>query len=555
MVLQLVGKADAIGAHLTVSDQKSYIETVSHKFASVINYTSDTNDAKVVFFDILHRFTIVYDETTALFLHVVVLFSTVCVWTLKFARWTLRDWIGCARMCVIIPCCIFAAFASTTFGSVIYSKLLGLKMVWYGSIEMVLAIFVPHLLFGVSSMLLFLLPRKLAVNRVDHMLFAKTIYYSVMAVLFMRKRVMSSYLPLLLLMVLNICAVQGPAIPVFLRHLEIMTAVSVLTASQIKSTMTVTVPIVGFLRADWLPHDTVASLIVTYCCLNYFVIPSLPILCEYAAALKRLIRILLATSVFVAFFFLLKEDRFLSNGSKSSLMSFSKPSKKYNPYSIHAPKRLTALHFHSPNMTPSSVLVLTYHDAIEADEKRILSPLFLSDESIGSIAAEPEFGSMGGAPLEAFYPYANKIQSKTFLRTLRKPDLGLPTLRKVDQEKFEQSWKVTYAMKGIDSHLMSIRFATRGNTVVKGWSFNFSVDATDGMAWIRYDGSESYSFWLLLEHGDSTKTDEKGAPMVTFVVSSARCGSSRSVDDLKKLDFEFWESPTVLTTTAVEYQL
>lgn len=511
------------------------------------------DSANVVFFDLLHRVTIVFDANTLLFLYVSVTLFTSSVWIIKTVRWTTYDWNSVFRMGIVLAGCLVASFASATFGSLIYSELLGLKLVWYGSVQKAMVIYVPHVIFGLTCMLLFLLPRKLSVHRFDHMLLAVTLYYFIMATHFLRRKIMSAYLPLFMLIILSVCAMQGRSVPALLRHFQIVTTVALFTATQTKSTLAVTLPIIGFVRTDTVPHDTISALIVAYCCSNYLVVPFLPILCEYAAALRRLIRISAATSLFVALYFLLLEDRFSSDGYKSSFPSLKMASDKRNPYSKQAPKRLTVMHFHSPNMTPSSVLMLARHDALKADEKRILSPLFSSDTEIASLPAEPKFGQLEGTPLEVFYPFASKVQSKTFLKTSRPPILPLPTLQKATEKQVGQDWNVSYILRGSDSHIMSLRFERGNNTVVKDWSFNFELTTAPDMVWIRFDGRESFSFWLLLSTGDNGRSGSP--PIVTFVVSSARYGASRSTDDLSKLNFESWESASVMVSSATEYTL
>lgn len=550
--MELAGKADAIGAQLSGNARKTSVDNMSRKVLSMMHLTDFLDSSSVVFFDLFHRVTIVYDGNTAIVLYVLILFFTSSVWIIKAAHWTAYDWIACSRMALTLISCMVASFASATFGSFIYSDLLGLKLVWYGSIQKALLIYVPHVLFGFTSMLLFLLPRKLSINRFDHMLLAKTLYCLAMATYFMRKRIMSAYLPLSMVFTINICAIQGRRVSAFLRHLQIAITIAVLTASQTKSTLAVTLPIIGFTQTEAIPHDTIAALIVAYCSSNLVVVPCLPILCEYAAALRRLVRIFLATSLFVAFSFLLMEERIPTGGFKSLTVPKKISSDKHVPYSKEAPKRLTVVHFHSPNMTPSSVLMLARHDALMANEKRILSPLFSSDQEVASLSADPKFGALEGTPMEAFYLYASRVQSKTFLRTSRAPELPMPVLQKAAEQRVNQGWNISYILKGSDSHVMSLRFAKNGSSVVKDWSFNFDVNTAPNMTWIRCDGSDSFSFWLLLEENT---VEPSASPTATFVVSSARYGASRSKDDLSKLDFEFWESPSVMVSSAAEYVL
>lgn len=550
--MELAGKADAIGVHLSGNSCKNSVDNMSRKLLSMMHLTDFLDGSSVVFFDLFHRVTIVYDGNTAIVLYILILFFTSSVWIIKVTQWTAYDWIACSRMALILVSCVVASFASATFGSFIYSDLLGLKLVWYGSTQKALLIYVPHVLFGFTSMLLFLLPRKLSVNRFDHMLLAKTLYCLAMATYFMQKRIMSAYLPLSMVLIISICAIQGRRVSAFLRHLQIAITIAMLTANQTKSTLAVTLPIIGFTRTDAVPHDTIAALIVAYCCSNLVVVPCLPILCEYAAALRRLVRFFLVTSLFVAFSFLLMEER-IQIGFKSSTLLKKISSDKHVPYSKEAPKRLTVVHFHSPNMTPSSVLMLAKHDALMANERRILSPLFSSDQEVASLSADPKFGVLEGTPMEAFYLYASKVQSKTFLRTSRAPELPTPTLQKAAEQRVAQGWNVSYILKGSDSHVLSLRFAKNDSSMVRGWSFSFDVNTAPNMTWIRYDGSDSFSFWLLLE--GNTDGPSVSPPTVTFMVSSARYGASRSKDDLSKLNFEFWESPSVMVSSAAEYVL
>lgn len=538
LAMGLAGKADAIGAHLSGKGLGyNPLRSVARLLAKKMNMAKEPGSSKVVFFDVLHRFTIVYGEEMSMLINVVVLGATIVVWAIKLTHWSVYDWLSCLRMTLVMIACILAALLSSSFASLVYSKVLMAKMVWYGSQLKALLLFCPPMMVGVFSALLWFLPRRLPMNRFDHMVFALTVLQCAILILMMRASLMSAYIPALMLVVLDSCSVQRTKLAPILKHLQIISMFALITSSNFTTTLSSILPLLGRVGSEHVPHDTIAALIVTSTCLSFVVLPCLPILCQYAPALRRLRTISFLISIWVAVWFILIAPKL--NETKS-----------YTPYSQRAPKRLSVLHFHSPQMDPSSVLRISSQDAVDVDLKRIARPLFESDDGVGSLSFLPQFGTLNSTPFESFLPFGKMHSQVILLRSDRKPELAMPTIEVVSEEKVDRGWNISLVLTALESHHVTIRFACGEGSVVKDWSLEASLYDKSGSVWVKHHGSPDMRFWVLLTDvlGDSMTT----RPKLPIVITSCRFGYSKSPNDLGMLKFEPWESPASAVSIGVE---
>lgn len=539
LALQLAGKTDAIGAHLSGWDRDdTLLRRSARSLAKRLNMAKGPKDTKVVFFDVLRLFTVVYEEEAALLINVAILTATILIWGFKLAFCNAYDLLFCLRMVFVILGCSLAAFLSSSFSSLVYAQLFKAKLVWYGSTLKALVVFCPPMMYGVFSAMLVLLPRRLPFNRFDHMLFAVSMILWIILACMTWATLMSSYIPAIALIVMDFCALQGAHVSPILKHLQLFTVYSIFTSQCLVVSLSALLPLLGRFGSEKIPHDTIGSVIVTFICFIYVVMPCFPILCQYAPALRRLRILALLMSTMVAVWFL-------------TVGPTLNESRIYTPYTRKAPKRLSIFHFHSPQMNPPSVLQIMSQDGIDPDLERIAARLSSSDEDIGSLESMPRFGSLNATPFESFYPFRSILGAASIkvLRSGRIPNLPMPVLNVVNEKRIEDGWNITLVFSAQDAHQATIRFGCGQSRLLKGWSLNAFLECEDESVWIKHHGSNKLSLWLLV---GSNNKELAPRPKVTALISSTRFGYSRSPNDLAVLNFELWESPASVASVATE---
>lgn len=545
LALELAGANDAIGQFLEPTCTPSLLDrTIAYLQRTFSLFTTDKDpaDQKITFFDILHFFTVAYDELTARFINACVLLITLVIWIVKILRMGLRNFLDCLWMCFALAATVFPAFASSTFAALVYSSCLGLQLRWYGSWQTCVIMFGTPALFGVLTTLQYVLPRRLSAHRYDHMLFAVTVLYGTIAIALTKYNVMSSYIPIALLVVADICAVQGSRVHPLFRHTQLMLVHGILGAKQFKYSLVSTLPLMGRIRSGTVPHDVIASIIVSLLTLIHFVWSSLPILCHYALSLRRLRALAFAVCIATASWLLVS-----ARSSKLSYDAFL--------YNERAPKRAFVMHFYSPQLEPSSVISMAALDPVELDVERILSNV--SDGQLTQLQSDTRWGKLHSTPFESFRLYQGFLQKVYVFNATTRPDLSLPEVTVTSEEKTETGWNLTVAINAPDAHVITMRMDVGATSPAIQWSLGSELkDETNG-TWVSHAGSSTMNFWIVLgdKEGKEGKEGSQSRPKINAAVTCSRLGTSRSPKDLQMLSFEKWEAPSFAISNGVEVEL
>ncbi|CAN8061550.1 unnamed protein product [Agarophyton chilense] len=540
LTLELAGKNDAIGAFLEGNEESSPLQkTLSRvwKLERFREMEKDTGNLKVTFFDILHKFTVVYDEIDARIINSLVLFVTVVIWIVKISAMGIYGFFRCVRMAVVLLATLPASLASGSFAALIYSVGLGSNLGWYGSWQKAFVLYAPPTFFGTLTALQLMLPRRLSSQRYDEMLFALTLLYSSVAILFTKFTIMSSYIPIALLIAADVCALEGSAIHPVLRHIQLMLMTCLIGAKQLKYSLTSTLPLLGRIRSTAVPHDLIASMIVGVLALIHYIWAALPILSYYALSLRRL--------RFFTFTICLGTTLWIFIGSSKMSTSHS------TQYTTLYPKRITAHHFFSPQLQPKSVLWLASWDPVSLKLERVLGQVkgLSVDKQISPI---PEWGSLRSTPFESFRAFRGFLQEVHVFETEKRPDLSLPAVTVTSEEKVELGWNITVSIAAPGSHEIAVRMIVGDDTPVRQWSFAAKLEKSEEGAWIHHAGSPHLAFWMVV--GESSTGSTQRAKVLASV-TCCRLGTSRSPDVLRMLKFETWEAPTTSVSTGIEVEL
>lgn len=541
LVLAMAGSADAIGFNERGAVKQSNFDRFYQaiiKFSTAVGLVKDPERPRAVFFDLLLMKTIVYEEGFATIFNITVLLSTVLIWYSKLTKMSAEDRRTSFRMVGVLFACLLGSFASATFASLVYVEIYGAKMQWYGSSVLACVMFAPPALFGAVSAMILLLPRRMTTVRYTQMLFACTIHHAAMALIFMSVGFMSSYMPILLLLVNNICALQGEAIHPVLRHLQISGAHAVLGSGLVKVTLSAILPILGRMRIDIVHHDTIAALIVAYLGFYFVMQPALPIFCQYPSSLRKVQGLAFFCATGIAAYFV-AYGRAVGEQAVHSM------------YSSDAPKRIISWHFYSPMQKPQSVICVGSQDAIPADTARLMSKIFETEGKREALPDYPLWGSMESTSIETYRPFRAFLQSVSTFQADERPTLPLPTAMVLAEEEVLGGWNVTIQVEAQDSHHLTVRFPTGNNTSVVDWSLDVPLTDRPHGAWIRHVGSYEFKFWVVLRKEENVSV----RPKHKIAVTSCRLGASKSPSHLSKLIAEDWESHALLATTGMEYEL
>lgn len=537
LILELAGKNDAIGKNEAPQAPEStadrfYVAAI--KIANRLGLVKDAKRPKVMFFDLIRLKTVVYEEGVAMALHIIVLFVTALIWVAKLTDMGPQGARACLGMIAVIVGVIPAVLSSATFASLVYSEVHKSKLRWYGDWVTAVLMFGPPALFGCVSALLFLLPKRLSTHRYEHMLFAFTFVHFIFAAALMYVGFMSSFVPILFIATANFCALQGEGTHVILRHLQLSLVHAVLGAKLVTTSLASMLPILGRLKSETIPHDTIASLIVSALLLVYLILPCLPLLCHYARSLRVLQMITFLVSVSIGIWLVILQPAREGTPSKNRV------------YSTDAPKRIIAAHFYSPQQDPMSTVSVSAMDPITMDIDRIFSRS-LNGNGLSPHGNElPSWGDMGSTAIETFRPFGAFLQSSTVFTSEHPPSLALPSVEAVSEEELESGWNVSFVARASDSHQLTVRFKVGTNSPVVDWSLNAPMKNDPDGAWVRHVGTTDFQFSVLLR-----KENQSPRPKLKMVVTSARLGTSRSTA-LEKLVFTDWEAPVFFVSAGVE---
>lgn len=541
LALGLAGTKDAIGAHEKEATMDSALERLyaaTMKLSNAAGLVKDPEHPRAVFFDVLHLKTVVYEEGFASMFNIIVLFLTALIWFAKLMDMSAQDRKASFRMGGTLLVCLVASCASATFASLVYVQVYGAKLRWYGSSFLACLMFSPPALFGTVSALVLLLPNRLSKLRYDQMLFASTACNFSLAVVFMSLGFMSSYLLIFVLIVDNLCALQGEVVHPVIRHLETSAAHAVLGSRVLGTALFSTLPLLGRVRIDVVPPDTIAALIVTYLTFVFVLQPALPVLCYYARSLKKLQALVFFCCVCIAAWLV-------------ALGPVLGQSSSPNVYGTEAPKRLIPFHFYSPQHEPASVIGIGSQDYTATDVDRIVSRVVDQEARRHPRTEFQEWGVLKSTALETYRPFTAFLQNVAIFTANERPTLPLPEAEVLAEEELVAGWNVSFLVRAPDSHQLTVRFPTGENSSVLEWSLQVPLTDRPQGAWIRYVGSFEYQFWVVLGKGD----DPSIRPKLRMAVTSGRLGASRSRNHLSKLVIEEWESASLLVTTGIEVEL
>lgn len=593
LMMELAGKNDAIGAYLEGEDEAEpetspvihIVRQSAHYVSSIFNsnhHAKPLNERQMVFFDVLHHYTVVYDEELAFFLHGSILVFAVLVWTIKIGSMPVTEWVSFFRMVYVFIVAMFCALLSSTYASIVYARALITPLIWYGSMTRAILVFGLPALSGLLTGLLNTLPRRLSRQHFEHALFGHSFFLMVLCFFLLRANVMSAYVPALCLFVSTLVAMESPAVSPLNRHMQISVIHAVMTCRLFTTILSTILPIFGRVSIGSTEpmvgdiqvalSDIVVSIFVTVTLLVHIGLPLLPILAYFAPAIRRLRSVFLAASLWTAFIFLIVLPKLNGHRERGII----------TPYSEDAPKRLSFIHFHAPQMynttdaSPFSVLQVASMDAVDVNLERLCANLATTsdaDEGISSLPASPTFGSLNVSLMESIRPFHVMVHHKHWLRSGNIPLLEVPTIDvehesiiegtmegtdgQMERNGASKAWNISVAIHAPDSHQVTIRMKSKDNGgPVSQWSFNSPLEDSSGFVWVKHTGSEKMRFWLIIPTtGSGDNTDQR--PKVTIALSNMRLGKSRSPGDFIIIDKNVkpWESPFYLVSTAVEVEV
>lgn len=575
LTMELAGTNDAIGQHLhrsSLTSESSKIIDSVRNFSRFISskiktgskdkkYQSSVmdgeNNVKVVFFDILHLFTIVYDEEIATLINLtIMLFSIVVWWIIHLRKWKLQDWYICLRMCIAYGFAFIGGLMSCTYAAIVYNKMLSCNLIWYGSTFKSLILFCPPMIVGMLTSLSWALPKKITKLQYEYMLFPLSMSQLLICFFLTRNSIMGAYVPGFLLLASTYCVMQGEfAVSPMIRHIQIMAVYSLLCNKMVISVLSAALPLFGRVKvgdgriSGWITHDVVAGWVVTVTTMVYIGLPCIPILSYYAPALRRLRKIGFVSCLWIAVLFIIVMPRMIQ------------PDGKLTPYTKDAPKRLSFIHFYMKDMKPSSsILQMASTDSVSIDLERLLEGVETEDSDIGTMYDKPMYrnGEMDITPFESYHPFGVLVQEVHYIRVGNVPTLHIPDVTVKKEEYLEDigKWNVSVEMVGHGGHQLTFRIRSKdsGSGVVSSWSLDSSLDDRSGYVWVKHHGSHTMKWWMVV---DEASESEKERAKVTTVVSNVRLGCSASPKDLAviKRNTRHWESAMTVVSVASQLEL
>lgn len=533
LALELAGSSDAIGKHLSEKDR------------DVV--------ARAAYFDVLGLFTVVYSKAMSAAFAGTILSIAVAMF---FCH--VPDKVGSSsrrlsfhnpspvvprrlRMLAVYVLCCFAGLASAIVAALTYIHVLQRPMSWYGSTRFALAVFVPPFITGVTTMLQLSLPRGFsAAVAHDSMLHAVSAFYGCIVALMAWKGLLATYLPMTILCGC-IVAIAAPFPPswAFARVLIVTIPTSVFMGPVAYEVLCTYLAILG--RTGSLPSDVIASILVGLAVVVTAMGPLLPLYAYYPLTVARVrkwsVWIALAVATFVA---LLPE---LTLPHRDAV------------YSKDAPKRIVAIHFYSPQQTPSNVLGIAPIDVIPVDLNTTVRMLPFNDQDTLHVS---EWGLLGSTITEAVRDLKPVLDVWSYFEIKEPLQLEVPTASVVSEKDDGNGDRViSILILAPDALQISLRMMSASNGgVVKSWSFADSMtEFRDGVgAYVRHvggvKGAEKLEFFVVV--GVDPVTKER--PRIEFDVTCSRPGKSRS-EVLKVLYFPQWTAPVYAQMTGAGFSL
>lgn len=551
----LAGKLDAIGEHLQNGvgnpierDWRSLLEDLSWKAASLLSPWISRSNPRTVYFDVLHLFTVVYDERIAVLLNSAVLTAGASYWLWLLASPGGVSVVGCVVMTGALIGAALGLFGSATFAAFVYSEVLEAKLSWFGSYRAANFVFLTPALFGVVSALLLVLPRRLRAPRVLEMYFAVAAFYGALLLVCTRYGLMSGYLPLASFLGANVSAMLWTKAPskkrIFACHIISGMPSAALAASVWVSTLKVFLPLFGRMGSKAVPMDILAAVTICYNALVYFVVPLLPVLICFPRALWRL-RTLAFLAALASAIFVLTTRTEITIPNVPTRQIFSKD----------APRRLAVIHFHAPQMEPPSVVAISAFDSLPLSQEKIVQQFMSAGISANDrIPHIPAFGKLDTNVLEPVRPFASLLGGGMTFRTTLGPKLEVPRAEVTNETPVGDFVNVSIKITAPDTHALTVRIPVDGkHGAVRISSFQAPLQNTaDGKGmWIRHVGSEEFRMSLLV---NGTMRVSSKQPNILLAVSSSRLGVSRS-EVLPFLGFDRNHTALLLQTTCAELAL
>jgi Peptidase family M28 len=514
----------------------------------------DGSDPRVAFFDYLGVFTVVYSEHVAVLLGWGITALSIVFWYMRGSSEIYGVSSTTAyrvRMLFCLLACLCAGPASAAVTAVFYVKVLNRPLSWYSSTWSTIAVFAPPLLVGIIVVLQTMLPAvmddSVAALSYDSMLFAVSMFYTFLTSALTVLGLMTSFIPMLILAGCLVIASGFIPLSAVILHVIIMAAtllpVGALTAYYF---LGVILSLMG--RAGTAPSELIASAVVSYMVMCYWVIPLLPVLALFPRSLAPLRSLAVSICVVVA-------------GIVWILPELSLPHRNA-VYSHDAPKRVAVAHFHSPSQSPSMILGIVALDSIPVDVDTIVRMLpFRGSDAIGHT---PGWGFLNSTLAETSRPYQKFLADWTvFDASYYVLDLSVPRARVVNEHMSSHGdtagmVNITIAVSAPGSMQISLRIPLLHQThgVVHAWSFDSPlIDMGDGGGcWLRHvgcgTGAEELEFSVLVAHDQETRT----RPLVVFDVTSMRPGKSKS-SILPQLYFPQWVAPIFTQITGETFAL
>jgi hypothetical protein len=572
LVMQLAGSGtDAIGKHLATKASSSvppldgflvspFYERAAHilySFATRFNSSEALDDAsnpRVAFFDLWGTYTVVYTEHEAKLLGWGLTALFIILSAVKGHKGQNRvSSIAACRMHMVccLWTCVFAGFASATITAVFYLHVMQQPLSWYGSTRFAIAVFGPPVFVGVSVVLPFLLPDVVddesAALSYDCMLFAVSSFYAALTSVLTILGLMTSFIPMVILAACLVVA--SGIIPrrfVILHFILIAVAsvsVGVITAYDL---LGVLLSVMG--RSGTAPSEIVASALVTYMVICYWVIPLLPVLALFPRSITCVRSLALSLSIGVACFVWILPELTLPHRNAV--------------YSKDAPKRVAVAHFHSPSQSPPTVLGIVALDSIPVDINTTLRMLSVSD--VDAIGYTPVWGLLNSTLSEMTRPYQQYLAGWTVFSIPGDPvDLAVPRAYVVSEVASTDGYSphlanVTIAITAHDSLQISVRVPLlhQKHGVIRAWSFDTPpLDMGDGGGcWVRHVGRNGGAEQVIFSVIVHINAESGIRPRIVFDVTSMRLGKSRS-RTLQQLYFPQWVAPIFTQVTGESFSL
>lgn len=552
LALELAGTADAIGKHLlhvTAGGDAPSLAFQLARFLPSLKAVRPGWGARAVFFDVSGLVAFVYSDSMARCL----------VWALAVASlvaWSGAVPIGIASVeasgrlssrlrmfgCVIYA--IVAGIASATSAAMFYVHVLARPLSWYASSRFALAVYAPPSVVGATVALQLTLPRDCPPKKAgSSMHMAVTLLYSLLMVVMTIFGALAAFIPMLLALAFLV-AVFLPLRQemVFLRFLSVLVPVSIVGFLSAWDGIGVFVGLFG--RTGNTPADVAVSAIVSFYTLIYGLVPILPLYAYYRHALPRIRKYFIIFAIMVATLVAMLPELTLPHRNEV--------------YSKDAPKRIMAIHFHSPEQQPPDTLALVPMDTVPIDVNTTVRMLPFSDKN--ALADIPQWGKAQSNLLEAARPFMSFLAGFSVFDVEERVRHSVPTAEVVSENVDPvdpRNVTVKIAVSAPDAMQISVRLPLKDKGgVVESWSLSSELkDMGDsGGVWVRHvgrgEGSERLVFSVLVRK----PSESADRPPIVFDVSSSRPGKSRS-ETLGRLYFPQWAAPVFVQGTGAGFSL